>query len=122
MKHGKFIEKAIKWAEKQGLKKIRANYEDYSTPTQYTQKGEDNAFVPDVTGFKKGKKTYVEVALKVENISRKVSKWKLLSTLAKMKGGRLVLLAPRGHKAFTERILDKYNLEAKLVYLPNTRI
>jgi hypothetical protein len=119
MKKNQFIEKAIDWAEKQGFQKIKANYDDYETPTQYTRSKSDQAFVPDVTGMKKGGKSYIEIANKSDNVRRKVSKWKLLATLAQAKGGELFLLAPRGHKTFTEKVVKRHNLEANVVYLRN---
>lgn len=112
-----FIKRAVKWAEKQGFMKIKADCEDYETPSQYTSVQKDHTFVPDLTGVKMGKKNYVEVATKTDNVRRVVSKWKLLSSLAAIKGGKLFLLAPKGHKAFTERIVDRYQLNARVVYL-----
>ncbi|MEO0875791.1 MAG: hypothetical protein AAFY48_14440 [Bacteroidota bacterium] len=38
-----------------------------------------------------------------------------MSTLASMKGGKLYLLAPRGHKAYVERLRDEHQL-------PNTEV
>ena len=52
--------------------------------------------------------------------------WKIRSNLglvenpliASLKNGKLFLLAPRGHKAFVERILDKHSLlHSKVIYL-----
>lgn len=112
-----FIDKAVQWAKKQGFDQIKANCEEYETPTQYTRPGEESAFIPDVTGIQMGRKNYVEIAVKTENVRRKVSKWKLLSTLAGMKGGKLFLLAPRGHKSFAENVVKEHNLSAQVVYL-----
>ena len=117
MKDSNFINKAILWAEKQGFTTIKANLEDYEMPTQYTKPGEEEPFIPDVTGMQMDRKIYVEIATKADNIRRKVSKWKLLSTLAGMKGGKLFLLAPRGHKTFAEEMVKKHHLNAKIIYL-----
>lgn len=110
-----YFEKAIHWAEKQGFSNIKANFEDYEAPVQFNKPGEDQPYIPDITGVKTGGKSYVEIALKSDNMTRKVSKWKLLSTLASRKGGKFFLLAPRGHKAFTQGIVERYNLDAKIV-------
>lgn len=114
-----FFEKAINWAKKKGYSSIKANFGEYDAPVQYTKSNEEDTFTPDITGRKRGGKSYFEIALKTDDIQRKITKWELLSTLSTVKGGRLFLLAPSGHKAFVERILKKYNLNAKLVYLPN---
>lgn len=120
MSKNDFYEKAIRWAKKKGFSGIKANYGEYDAPVQYTKPNEDDTFTPDITGKKRGGKSYFEIAIKTtENMERRVTKWKLLSTLSSIKGGKLFLLAPSGHKAFTERVLKKYNLNAQLVYLPN---
>jgi len=113
-----YFQRAINWAKKRSLSNLKANHEDFETPSQFSKEDEERPYIPDITGRKMGKKFYVEIALKVENVSRVVSKWKLLSTLASMKGGKLYLLAPRGHKAFVERVMEKYHLpNAQLVYI-----
>jgi hypothetical protein len=119
MEKQQYIERAIGWVKKRGFRDLKANHDDYDDPTQFTRPDEDQPYVPDITAKKVGNKSYFEVAIKSDDVHRKVSKWKLLSTLASMKGGKLFLLAPRGHKAFVQRVLDKYSVNAKLVYMPN---
>ncbi|MBQ4820529.1 hypothetical protein [Aquimarina sp. MMG016] len=41
-----------------------------------------------------------------------VIKWKVLSFMAGMKRGKLHLLAPKGHKAFTQRLVKQHNINA----------
>lgn len=115
MERRKYLEKAITWAEKRGFSNIKANLEDYETPKAYSKKDAADTFIPDMTATKTGGKSYVEIALKTDNIRRRVSKWKLLNTLAAMKGGKLFLLAPRGHKAFVKRMIQKFNLNATVI-------
>jgi len=117
MKDSNLIERAAQWAEKRGFKKIKVNCEGYETPTQYTNQEEGEPFIPDVTGMQLGGKSFVEIATKTDDEQRRISKWKLLSTLANMKGGKLFLLAPKGHKSFTEGIVKKHHLNAQVVYL-----
>ena len=119
MQKQEIIENAIKWAEKKGFKAIKANHPDFETPVQYTNPDQEETYTPDITGKRRGRKSYIEIALKTDNIQRRVTKWKLLSKLSAIKGGKLFLLAPSGHKAFTERVLKKHNLMANVVYLPN---
>ena len=115
-----YFKKAINWARKRGISSIRANYDGYEQPSVFSKVDGEKPFTPDITGRKLDGKFYIEIATKTENVQRNVSKWKLLSTLAKMKGGKLFLLVPKGHKAFTERILKRYSLNnTQLVYLPN---
>jgi hypothetical protein len=119
MKNPKLIKKAVEWAKKKGFKKLKANCEDFEKPVQYQNASKDEVFVPDVTGVQRVGKSYIEVALKEDNIRKIVTKWKLLSTLANMKGGQFILLAPRGHKSFAEKIVQKYQLSAQVIYLKN---
>lgn len=112
MEKKQYIERALSWARSRRISNIKANLEEeeIDRPKSFAMKGKDKSLVPDITGNKLSKKIYVEVALKAEKVQKVVSKWKLLSTLAARKGGKLFLLAPRGHKAFAERILKKYDL------------
>ena len=115
-----YFQAAIEWAENFRLSNIKANFDGYESPRTFNRAESDNdvSFVPDITGRKRTNKYYVEIAMKADNTRKMVSKWKLLSTLASMKGGKLFLLAPRGHKAFVERLLSRYQLpNAEVVYL-----
>ena len=111
----KLYVKAVRWAEKKGFKQIKANIDDYETPQSFYKPSMDVTVTPDLTGEKMGNKSYIEIALKGENKSGMISKWKLLGTLASRKGGKLYLLASRGHKSFAEQIVQKHNLTNALV-------
>ena len=114
MENISFIKKAIQWAENHGFKQIKANCKGYKTPTQFTAKSQGQVVVPDISGMQLGSKSYIEIATKTDKITSRITKWKLLSTLANIKGGKLFLLAPKGHKYFAERIVRKYNLNAQV--------
>jgi hypothetical protein len=117
MSKNQYFEKALTWAKRNGMSDLKANFEDYETPTTFSKEGEDSPYIPDITGSKNGHKSYLEIATKNGEVGRKVSKWKLLSTLASMKNGKLFLLAPKGHKAFTEKLVKQHDLNAEIVYL-----
>ena len=110
-----YFQDAIDWAKSLSLSNFKANTEGFESPKTFSHAEKDIDFTPDMTGKRRTNKFYLEIALKSENPRKLVSKWKLLSTLASMKGGKLYLLAPRGHKAFTERILNRHQL-------PNTEL
>ncbi|MFK7806736.1 MAG: hypothetical protein AB8F74_02945 [Saprospiraceae bacterium] len=105
------LKKAVSWAKKRGFKKIKAVTENYDNPRTFTQSGSDEIIRPDMSGVRRGRKSYIEVAQKADDKQAIISKWKLFSTLAEMKGGKLYLLAARGHKAFAERIVKEHDLE-----------
>jgi len=109
----KHLEMAINWAKKRAtisLKSISEGYEDPTICINKDTKEEVQADVSFVTHG--GAKHYSVIALKDENPKKIVSKWKLLSFLAAMKSGKLHLLTPTGHKAFTERLVNKHNINA----------
>jgi len=108
------IEFGVEWARKRGFSNIKANLVDFENPTQFSLNAEEDTFTPHITGLKTGGKSYIEIAMKDGDITRKVSKWKLLSTLAARKGGKLFLLAPRGHKTFTESLVRDHHLNAEI--------
>ena len=115
-----YFQKVIDWAKRRGITGIKANYDGFDQPSVFAKVGEEKEFTPDVTGSKFDRKFYIEIATKSENGQRAISKWKLLSEIAKMKGGKLYLMTPRGQKAFVERILKKHSLDnTQLIYLPN---
>ncbi len=101
--------------ERHGFSNIKANYGEYDAPVSFNQRESDKVYTPDITGVKTGGKSYVEIALKTDNVRKRVTKWMLLSTMAARKGGRLYLMAPRGHKSFASEIVDQYNLDAQVI-------
>ncbi|MEN0002817.1 MAG: hypothetical protein AAF798_01690 [Bacteroidota bacterium] len=110
------IQRVVKWVKSKGYSNIKANVEGYELPTTFTPSNLDvEPFVPDVTATRGEQKHYFEIALKTEDSDRQIRKWKLLSTLAEMKKGKLHLFAPRGHKAFAERIVRERQLAADVV-------
>ncbi len=106
----KLYQKAITWAKNRGFENIKAQVEDMESPRSFTRPGSDEVIAPDITATRTGNKSYFQIALKDDDKQEVISKWKLFGTLAERKGGKLYLLAARGHKSFTERIVEKYNL------------
>ncbi len=115
MKNTDLYEKAIHWAKKNGFSNIKANTEEYETPAGFTKKGASEAIIPDLSGNRLGSKSYVEIALKTEVNDDQVSKYKLLSTMASIKSGKLYLLAPKGHKAYVDKMVKQYNISAEVI-------
>lgn len=115
MKDTELYERAILWAKKHGFSNIKANTEDYEAPAGFTRKDQSDQYIPDISGSKLGGKSYVEIALKSEANDNQVSKYKLLSTMASIKSGKLYLLAPKGHKAFVDKMVKQYNISAEVV-------
>lgn len=114
-KNTELYEKALHWAKKNGFSNIKANTDDFETPAGFTRKGESEAFIPDLSGNRLGGKSYVEIALKTEVNDEQVSKYKLLSTMAGIKSGKLYLLAPKGHKAYVDKMVKQFNISADVV-------
>ena len=112
-----YIQKALTWVEKKGYLEIKADIEGLETPKSFTQRSSDTAVYPDMTAKSLGRKFYFEVALKSSNERDIVTKWKLLSQLAAMKEGKLIVFTPHGHRAFAEKIIEKHRITAKIIPL-----
>lgn len=107
----------VKKLESQGYDNIKADIPGYEKPPQLKRQGTDDAFWPDATAVRNGRKSYFEIAKRTKEEIRLVGKWKLLSTLAQIKNGELQIFIPRGELSFTRRITTKYNLNAELIKL-----
>lgn len=106
--------KLFDWVRNHRFSDIKANIEGQELPTAYTKPDDEAPYIPDVTGIKSGVKYYFEVAMKSEDNERIIRKWKLLSTLAEMRQGKLYLFAPKGHKAFVNSVVKERNLHASV--------
>ncbi|HLU94942.1 MAG TPA: hypothetical protein VKZ54_12485 [Membranihabitans sp.] len=109
-----YIEQAIEIAKLKGFKDFRAKLEDFETPKSFTNVSSEKEVLPDFTARRGGKKHYFDIALKTDNIQPLITKWKLLSQLAELKNSHLILFAPRGHKAFAERLTKLYKVRAQV--------
>ncbi len=113
-----YIEKTVEYAIQRGYENIRAaQIEGYEDPVTLERKQDGVSFMPDVTGYKHGKKCYFEVAVKSDDVTETVSKWRLLETLAGMRNSKLFLIIPRGNFRFTSDLVSTYNINAELVKL-----
>ncbi len=114
------IQTVAELVEKKGYDEVRADLlEGYESPSKLVRKNSDQSdvYVPDVTGIKRGRKDYFEIALKTDEPAKLASKWKLLGTVAKMKRGSFFLVVPKGHFRFASEIIKKYDIEAELIKL-----
>jgi hypothetical protein len=119
-KDERWVKKVIdKIVRPRGFSDIRANIDGYEAPAKLSRANDsdDEAFIPDITAVSHGRKSYFEIATKTDRTQEVISKWQLLSRLANFKSGKLFLIAPRGHVAFTERLLKQYDITAELIRL-----
>jgi hypothetical protein len=124
-KQMKSYDRVIDWLDRHGYKDIKANIEGYDTPMGFTQQKDGELLVPDVSAKSLSAKYYSEIAKKPKDkniIQDLVSKWKLLSFMAKRKGGKLYLFAPYGSKSFVRDMMQQYNIDAELYYLKEQKI
>ncbi len=118
IKEEKTIRRALnKVLKLRGFEKVRANIEGFDTPSRLTKPQEDISYVPDITAVKRGGKSYFEIAVKSSRIQEIISKWRLLSELARLRHGKFYLLVPRGNYAFVRRTLDAHPIEAEVLKL-----
>lgn len=95
--------------------RFRANVDGYEAPARLSRASGEGAFVPDMTAYKDGEKSYFEVAIKNTKVKDTIDKWKLMSTLAKLKNGKFYLLVPKGNFAFVNRMLSKHSVHANVI-------
>ncbi|WP_299112083.1 hypothetical protein [uncultured Winogradskyella sp.] len=108
-----YLTKAVKWVEKKSTTSLKSILDGYKDPKVYRSKSTKETIQADFSFTTHvGSKHYTDVALKNENPRKLVIKWKVLSFMASIKKGKLHLLAPKGHKAFTERLVDRHNINA----------
>lgn len=108
-----YIKKAIDWVNLKSVSTLKARAEGYDDPKVFTNRNTQDIVQADISFVSSGgAKNYTDIALKDEDPQRLVTKWKLLSVMASIKRGKLYLLAPKGHKMFTQRLVDQYNINA----------
>lgn len=113
MKKEEYLKKAIAWVNKKSVISLKAIAEGYENPKIFVSKSTKQEVQADLSFTTYGGvKHYTEVALKDENEKQLVAKWKVLSFLASMKQGKLHLLAPRGHRNFTEKLVNLHQIDA----------
>lgn len=116
MKKNKYLEKALSWVEKRSTVSVNSIAKDYEDPKAFISKSSKEKIRADISFVTHGgAKHFTEIALKNMDTKKQVVKWKVLSFIAGVKRGKLHLLAPKGHKAYTERLVKRYNINA-MVY------
>lgn len=97
-----------------GFEDIKADVEGYESPSRLVRQSDDFEFTPDVTANRKGRKYYVELAIKTDATRQLVTKWKLLATLAEMKAGKFQIFVPHGNMKFTRELLSQNEITAEI--------
>ena len=115
-----YIPKVADWVRVHGFNDIKANTEGFQTPIAYGRQQDSEQFIPDVTGKQFDQESYFEVILKSSGDEARhlLSKLKLLSQLAAVKGGKLYLMSPRGHRSYAKEVLAESNIVAEVINLP----
>lgn len=113
----RFIEQAVDWARKKGFQNIRARLESLDSPSSFLKQSTNERIIPDATALDRDSKHYLEIALKTDSKQMQAGKWKFLATMASRKNGKLFLFAPHGHKAFAQRMVSQYQINAEVLSL-----
>ena len=66
-----------------GYTEVKANIDGFETPSALSNKESEDRVVPDITALKRGGRWYIEAVRKESDVEKTVSKWKLLSMLAR---------------------------------------
>jgi hypothetical protein len=110
-------DKALDWIYKRKFSNVKAKIEPFEPPKSFLRKNDDLTFTPDISATRAGKMSFFDIVLKKETRRQVAAKWRLMQELAARKGGRLYLFTPRGHKAFAERLVGKFGINAKIISL-----
>ncbi len=110
------LEAIKKVVNARGYKEIKANVDDFETPSKL-QRNENEVFIPDITGMKSGRQSYFEVVVKSDSVREMITKWKLLSSLARMRNGDLFLISSKGSFAFAQKLIRENDITATIVRL-----
>lgn len=105
----------VKWVESNGFERIRANIKGFEKPIAYEKQSDSDKFTPDATGYLMFEKSYFEIVLKTDDTERLATKLKLMSLLAAQRGGKLYVIAPKGHYLFGRKILKENNIYGTVV-------
>lgn len=113
----KYFAKAIEWAQKKADMELKSVHPDFEDTKIFTNKATQEETQADISFIRSNGKHFTEIAVKTDNPRKLVTRWKLLSMMANMKRGKLHLLAPKGHKMFTQRMVEQYSISAKIYSL-----
>lgn len=108
-----FFGKAMEWVSIRSNGQFKANFEEHERPASFTNKDSEESFMPDISfSSHGGGRSFTEIAVKQVDEKLLVSRWKLLATIATVSNGKLFLLTPKGHKLFTQRLVDAHSINA----------
>jgi len=113
-------EQVIKFAKKSGYHDIKADFSGYTSPASISMVSNDMTLTPDFTARRGEGKYYFELVVKSgkeEDQNTLISKWKVLQSMARMKGGCLRLFVPRGSYKFATELMQNHHIEAELTKL-----
>ena len=109
------LEQGINWISKKSTISIKAQLDGYEEPKVFRNKETGEEIQADFSFITQGgAKSYTDIAIKTDDPQKLVTRWKLLSTMASLKKGKLYLLAPKGHKMFTQKLVNDYNINATI--------
>lgn len=112
-----YVQRVADWARAHGFVDIRANVDGYEKPISYDRQQDGESFMPDVTGKQFDQKSYFEVVIKTNEVTQLVSKLKLLSQLAALRGGQLYLMVPKGNLPFAKTMVVDSRVTAEVINL-----
>ncbi|MCJ8163416.1 hypothetical protein MKJ04_01090 [Pontibacter sp. E15-1] len=118
--YNSYAEQVIKFAQKSGYDNIKADFTGYTSPASLSMVNTDLTLTPDFTARRGNDKYYFELVVKNDHEEEQrtlISKWKVLESVARMKGGCLRLFVPRGSYRFATTLLQQHNIEAQLTKL-----
>ena len=74
-------------------------------------------FIPDMVADRRGRKAYLEISKKSDDMNRLISKWTSLEELAANKNGFFGIIVPKGMMKFTQKLIRSRKIGATLIRL-----
>ena len=110
-----YFEKALSWVSNKSKTSIRGQMEGIENTQVFKNKSTGEEIQEDFSFISQwGDKSFTEIGLKTENPQKLITRWKLLSLMASIKNGKLYLLTSKGHKMFTQKLIENNKINATI--------
>jgi len=110
------IARAVDILRSRGFENIRADIGELEKPSRITQKDSGVEYTPDLTALFGDGQCYFEIVGKSKkNKNRLISKWSLLSMIARMRRGSFFVMTPQGKLNYAQKLIKENNIQAEII-------
>lgn len=99
-----------------GFDDFKSNLPEHPDPKPLSKaKTKGFQFIPDMVADRRGRKAYLEISKKSDDMNRLISKWTSLDKMAANKNGFFGIIVPKGMMKFTQKLIQSRNIGATLI-------